>query len=245
MIREICGTDGERVTVRCALCEEWSEQAASDSALQVHKEHLEDKHPRGSWTHVAPLRLDGFTYGRFDEEPQWKARYRKEWLGRTEVFERGSWQQLIAVYRAEGRSGDANYAGVAMENDRVKRIQPRPPRNQLGGRYFLRAFIGHGYRPWRAAIWALGIILVYGILVGQRPEMFVYTKKPMPRQPTMDSVQAFAYAADTFLPVVDLGQAGDWKPTGWARYLDWTVILLGWALTTLFVAGFTRIVRNE
>ena len=53
-----------------------------------------------------------------------------------------------------------------------------------------------------------------------------------------------AYAADTFLPIVNLGQADEWQPTGWVRWIAWSVIL-GWALTTLFVAGFTRIVRNE
>jgi hypothetical protein len=33
-------------------------------------------------------------------------------------------------------------------------------------------------------------------------------------------------------------------PTGWVRSVDWSVILLGWALSTIFVAGFTRIVRS-
>jgi hypothetical protein len=28
------------------------------------------------------------------------------------------------------------------------------------------------------------------------------------------------------------------------RWVEWAVILLGWALTTIFVAGFTRIVRR-
>jgi hypothetical protein len=29
------------------------------------------------------------------------------------------------------------------------------------------------------------------------------------------------------------------------RWIDWSVIILGWALTTIFVAGFTRILRKE
>jgi hypothetical protein len=58
-------------------------------------------------------------------------------------------------------------------------------------------------------------------------------------------IQPVAYAADTFLPIVDLGQQVDFTPTGWVRWVDWSVILLGWALTTIFVAGFTRIVRSE
>jgi hypothetical protein len=59
------------------------------------------------------------------------------------------------------------------------------------------------------------------------------------------SPQPIAFAADTFLPIVDVGEAADWTPTGWMGWVDWSVILLGWALTTIFVAGFTRIVRTE
>ena len=59
------------------------------------------------------------------------------------------------------------------------------------------------------------------------------------------SLQPVAYATDTFLPIINLYQADDWTATGWVRWVDWSVILLGWALTTLFVAGFTRIARSD
>jgi hypothetical protein len=58
------------------------------------------------------------------------------------------------------------------------------------------------------------------------------------------SPQPLAYSLDTFLPIVDLGEADQWTVTGGLRWVAWAVILLGWALTTIFVAGFTRIVRN-
>jgi hypothetical protein len=90
-----------------------------------------------------------------------------------------------------------------------------------------------------AGIWAVAIIAAFALIVWQWSGMFVSETEGLTSAP-----QPVAYAADTFLPIVDLGEAGDWMPTGWIRWIDWSVILLGWALSTIFVAGFTRIVRS-
>jgi hypothetical protein len=66
-----------------------------------------------------------------------------------------------------------------------------------------------------------------------------------PKHGAIGPLEPAAYAVAAFLPIVDLGQADNWTPTGWIRWVDWGVILLGWALTTLVVAGFARIVRRE
>jgi hypothetical protein len=124
-----------------------------------------------------------------------------------------------------------------MHNDRLVR-------GGLGGfrragRWVLRLTIGHGYRPWLAGVWALGIILAFALVVWLGSDRFV------PEQESdSDSPQPFAYAADTFLPIVNLGEADRWTPTDWMRWVVWMVILLGWALSTIFVAGFTRVVRT-
>ena len=82
--------------------------------------------------------------------------------------------------------------------------------------------------------------------------------------PTFDP---WVYSLDTFLPIVNLGQKDYWQPkatcsrdggntvikqllvvvTG-CDFLRWYrlgLIIAGWALTTLFVAGFTNLVRKE
>jgi hypothetical protein len=89
-----------------------------------------------------------------------------------------------------------------------------------------------------------------------------------------DYYQAFSpvvYAIDTFFPIINFGQKDHWMPnprkppsrpwlakltpgwitsggltTGWLlRFYLWFHIAAGWILGTLFVAGFTSIVRNE
>jgi hypothetical protein len=124
-----------------------------------------------------------------------------------------------------------------MQNDRIRRADLAW--HQRGGRLVLWAVVGHGYRPWLAGVWAMAIIAAFALVVWHWADMFV------PTPGVSGPPQPIAYAADTFLPIIDLRQAGDWKAVSWMRWVDWTVVILGWSLSTLFVAGFTRIVRSE
>jgi hypothetical protein len=75
--------------------------------------------------------------------------------------------------------------------------------------------------------------------------------------------QAFVYSLDCFLPIIDLRQKGYWVPNanrgseivmtpidlrvrwgGLLRFYLWFHTLVGWAFTTLCVAGFTGLVRR-
>jgi hypothetical protein len=193
--------------------------------------------PLGSWSGVNPLVLDGFDYGRFDDKADWDSKTRGRWLEGTFGFQQGAWQQLIEVYRSVGRDDEATRTAIAMHNDRVKRAGL--PWYRRWGRQVLRVTVGYGYRPWLAGVWAAAIIVVFALVVWQWSGMFVPETESLTGSP-----QPVAYATDTFLPIVNLGETDDWVPTGWVRWVDWSVILLGWALSTIFVAGFTRVVRS-
>jgi sRNA-binding regulator protein Hfq len=194
-------------------------------------------HQFGSWLGVEPLVLDGFAYARFGHRAEWGSKLRRRWLEETTGFQQGAWQQLIDVYRTHAHDDDATHAAIAMHNDRVRRAGLSWYRR--AGRRVLWAVVGHGYRSWLAGIWAAAIVAAFAIVVWRGSDNFVPE-----RAEATGSPQPVAYAADTFLPIVDFGEAGRWMPTDWARWPEWAVILLGWALTTIFVAGFTRIVRT-
>ena len=59
------------------------------------------------------------------------------------------------------------------------------------------------------------------------------------------------YAIDTVIPIINVHQADYWGPNGRAHFghalvvFTWITTLLGWALATLAVAGFTGIARNS
>jgi hypothetical protein len=189
----------------------------------------------GSWSAVEPLVLEGFTYDEFSDRGG-NPLLRRRWLRQTDGFQASAWQQLASVYRAHGRDTEATLTAIAMHNDRLARGGLGPLRR--AGRWVLRLTVGHGYRPWLAGVWALGIVVAFALVVSLNSDRFV------PVQEGSDSPQPFAYAGDTFLPIVDLGEAERWTPTDWMRWVVWIVILLGWALSTIFVAGFTRVVRS-
>jgi hypothetical protein len=200
----------------------------------------DDLGPRGlgSWGSAHPLVLEDFSYATFDGEEAWDTDARFRWLRRTLSFDPGSWERLIEVYRTHGRDDEARSAAIAMENDRLRRGGLSPLRR--AGRWILRVTIGHGYRPWLALLWAVAIVVPFALLVWRAPGgTFVPTSEGATGSP-----QPLAYSLDTFLPIVDLGEADQWTVTGGLRWVAWAVILLGWALTTIFVAGFTRIVRS-
>ncbi|MGH3052574.1 MAG: hypothetical protein ACRDM8_06390 [Gaiellaceae bacterium] len=190
----------------------------------------------GSWSGVEPLVLEGFTYDQFSDRVG-NPLLRRRWLRQTDGFQASAWQQLASVYRAHGRDTEATLTAIAMHNDRLARGGLGPLRR--AGRWVLRLTVGHGYRPWLAGVWALGIILAFALVVSLNSDRFVPEQ-----QGESVSPQPIAYATDTFLPIVDLREADRWTPTDWMRWVVWTVILLGWALSTIFVAGFTRVVRS-
>jgi hypothetical protein len=181
------------------------------------------------------LRLDGFRYDGFRRDVPVGARVR--WLLATQNYEPRSWLQLASTLRAQGRDGDATHVLVEMQNDRLRRGGLSRP--TWLGHQILRVTIGHGYRSWLAGVWAMVVIALFALVVWRAPGNFV-------ADAGVDGApQPVAYAADTFLPIVDLGEASRWLATGWVEWVEWGVILVGWALTTIFVAGFTRVVRSE
>lgn len=134
----------------------------------------------------------------------------------------------------------------------------------------LRWTIGYGYRPARVVLWALGIIAIFAVMVGlgNQPDSIAPTHSPSgdpicteqqsnqqagPSAPVTcayPTMYPIAYAADAFLPVVNLGQTDNWAPAGGNGYgvvlaaVQWIVILSGWVLTAIFVAGLTNVVKR-
>lgn len=70
------------------------------------------------------------------------------------------------------------------------------------------------------------------------------------------------YSADAFMPIIDFHQESNWLPDATKgrdvslllfkakegellRYYFWFKIVAGWVLTSLWVAGFTGVVRSQ
>ncbi len=195
----------------------------------------------GSWASANPLMLTNFRYDTITGGATLNADERANWLEHTETYDPLAWEHLRALYRAQGREDDARRIAIAGQEDRRKRA--KLSRLRKLGRWVLGISIRHGYRPALAGLWASLVIAAFAGFVAASnaakhpqfvPEKTTVTGKPQP----------VAYAVDVFLPIVDLGQSENYAPQRAARWVEWGVIIAGWALTTLFVAGFTSLVRT-
>ncbi|MDQ2090978.1 hypothetical protein [Marimonas arenosa] len=143
----------------------------------------------------------------------------------------------------------------------------------------LRGAVGYGYRPGRVLGLAILLILSMGLFFQRAWEAgdmapnaapilvsnaWIDATETHPENPgafwaskgqagqDWETFQAFAYAADIVIPIVNLGQESAWAPStarspwgqaGW--WIRWFAKAAGWIITALGAAAVTGLVRND
>lgn len=194
-----------------------------------------------------PLALDGL---RYPEVPQpasvtdWLTLLREH----TPGYAAQPYQQLAAVHRAAGHECDAIRILIAQQRD-------LGARGQLAGRparawHRVSGFaLGYGYRPARAFAGLLAALAIAVVLAFGAGGAGLTTRTAPPAGPC-NAVEQLGMAANLSIPLVRWGApqrceyltdsaAGQWLVVG-----GWCTQLLGWSCATLFVAGFTGLVRR-
>ena len=192
--------------------------------------------------------VDGLTYDRYPTASftRWLDFLRDG----TTSYAAQPYQQLAAVARAAGHDADARRALIAQRDDQVKR-------GTLAG--FAKAWVrftkfalGYGYQPWRALIGVVGILLIATLLTSFVPgALAVVTTSSQHKliSTPCTSIQRFQIAVDMTIPLVSTSVGSPCRLTSTAggQIVAWIGIFLtfiGWALTALFAAGFTRAIRQ-
>jgi hypothetical protein len=143
------------------------------------------------------------------------------------------YEQLAAVYRRTGHESEARR--VLLEKQRRRR-DTLPWSGRLAG-YLLDGLVGYGYRNWLANVWLSTFWLLGALVFTLEP--------PAPRSPAAASgSNPGLYALDLILPIINLGQEDNWRPTGATQYAAALLILAGWVLTTAVIAGLTRLLNR-
>jgi hypothetical protein len=120
------------------------------------------------------------------------------------------------------------------------------------------AVAGYGYRPSRCIFWAIILIVSGGALFAglyENGNMVHVTQSLMSdisgEDVNFPTFYSTAYAADLFIPLVDLKQASNWalvdKPDGSMRpflLFYWCYIFLGWVFAAIFAASVSGLVRK-
>ncbi len=199
-----------------------------------------------------PIRLDGFRYTDFSRHAETDLSARLAWLERRPPdmpFVSQPYEQLAAVLTQLGHRNDART--VLMRKEGLLRAENRKLAAENRSYGIRSAFswaldhllywtIGYGYRPGRAALWALVLILGLGVFfdrVWAAGDMtpnaapilvsadWIAATKSHPENPAAywssvgqggqdwETFNAFAYAADLAIPLVTLGQETAWAPS--------------------------------
>jgi hypothetical protein len=192
------------------------------------------------------LQLDGLTY---DGAP--RAANLTEWLDmlatRTSHYASQPYLQLAAAHRAAGNERDVRRIHLARQRDLLRRGTL-----DRGGKVWHRLTgltVGYGYRPAVALLWWLGALVLSGLLVvGVAGPAGLTLHGGQPGSCPL--VEQIGLALNTATPLVkpdvqqrcqlDTGGAG-----GLVVAAAWLLQALGWAFVTLFVAGFTGLVRKS
>ncbi|HEX7303663.1 hypothetical protein [Lentzea sp.] len=163
-----------------------------------------------------------------------------EWLAfladRTLRYSAQPWAQLATAHQAAGHERDVRRIRVAQQRD----LRRRGQLSRWGRLWHLvrGVTVGHGYRPGLALVWlagvlavSVGVVLVSGGVRCSVVEQVGYAL----------NVAAPLLKADAARCTVDAG-------SGAGRLVlasTWLLQVLAWAFATLFVAGFTGLVRRN
>ncbi|TWP46711.1 hypothetical protein FKR81_34550 [Lentzea tibetensis] len=184
--------------------------------------------------------LDGLTYSGLPRESGLD-----EWLEllaeKTPRYASQPYLQLAAAHQAAGHERDVRRIRVAQQRDLLRR-----GRLSRSGRLWHRvsgATVGFGYRPATALLWLLAVLaLSVGLMVGVAgPGGAV----------RCSTVEQIGHALSSATPLVKPDPAQRCQvatTTGLGQFVvvtTWVLQLLAWAFATLFVAGFTGLVRKN
>ncbi|RZM74424.1 hypothetical protein DYY88_23460 [Leptolyngbya iicbica LK] len=180
--------------------------------------------------------------------------------------------QLARVLQASGHEQEATE--ILIGKQEAARQYGNLSRFKWFWNWFLGKTIAHGYKPTRALFMSLAVIIFgTGLFhIGYRDgwieasDLEAYTIATAEDSSlTYPEFFPLTYSLDVFLPVIDLHQASYWIPKaslgepvdksidclstgirdgGVLLAYFWLQIMLGWVLTSLWVAGFTGLVRR-
>ncbi|MFH9983106.1 oxidoreductase [Streptomyces sp. NPDC017179] len=188
-----------------------------------------------SWPGPGSLHMGGFVYENLVPRGPFPLAERLDWVAAaTAEYNPEPYERLAAVLREAGEDVDAREVLLAKQR---RRRETLPLAAKLVGHVQDWA-VAYGYRPGRAAVW-MAVLWAAGSLAFAR-------LGPPPADPGgHPEWNPALFALDLLLPVVDLGQAGQWQLRGGWQWLAAALIVVGWILATTVAAGATRLLRRN
>jgi hypothetical protein len=163
----------------------------------------------------------------------------------TPAYTAQPYRHLAAATAATGHDHQTRQVLITQRRDQLRRAARRPAR--LWG-WFTWWTLGYGYQPWRALVALAATAVAAAALTLWLGSSGLYPKDhPDQRCSGTDRV---VLGIDTTLPIITTPTTASCLPRTsnaagrWVTLLGVTEQLTGWALSTLFIAGFTNAVRK-
>lgn len=191
----------------------------------------------------AGLELDGFVYETIGS-PDATVNDRLRWWLPRNSFSPQPYEQLAAVYRRRGDEASARAVAIGKQQAVRADIQGWARWPNVVWSALLRWTIGYGYRPARALIPWLVLLIVGSVLfqlVSDDPTL-LHPVKTGPEQP---SFNAFRYTVDLLLPVANFNQRDSFVASGWVAWVSFGFIFAGWLLAAIVAAGLTGVFKRD
>ncbi len=188
-----------------------------------------------SWPGPGGLRMAGFSYEILIPTGRFPLNERLAWVeAATPEYSPEPYEKLATVLRQSGEDADAREVLLAKQR---RRRETLPLAGKLWG-YVQDWTVAYGYRPGRAAVW-MAALWAAGAVAFSRHQ-------PAELRPDEGPAwSASLYALDLLIPVINLGQEGEWRMTGYWQWTSAGLVLLGWVLATTVAAGATRLLRRS
>lgn len=195
----------------------------------------------------ARLHIDGLTYSGLPATPP-----DKDWLevirSWTRTYSAQPYRQLATAHGSIGHDNEAKKVLMTQRRDQISRSDAKLHARLWA--WMLRVTLGYGYKPGRALWWFAGVVIVAALLtlVTARIGGIAVIDSAGSTSPC-SAVEQIGVAVDISVPLIDPGSRNSCQVTVSTAgqvltAAGWVLQLLAWAFTTLFVAGFTGVVRK-
>jgi hypothetical protein len=204
-----------------------------------------------SWPANGKLELEGFSYDQIASVSPSDPQSRLTWLARqpSNHFSTLPYQQLAKTFRDAGEEDSAKSILIGMEDARWQYGKLDLWERCWNWTTWLT--IGYGYSPGRALIFIIAFVILGTVVFWWGHKIGAITPTDNDELSHCQPFNCFVYSLETFLPLVELGQAKHWRPDSQdsisgrrLRVYLWGHIMLGWFFTSMLVVAITGLVRS-
>jgi len=200
------------------------------------------------WDATGHISLHDFRYDalaepiELDDDDQVKHRLKLLRNAMGDIYGPGPYDQFAAMLRNAGNEEHASTVLIDKQRWRYAaladgyRILGLPVRLWS---WLQRWMVGYGYRPMRALLWLLALLVGGSVW---------FASQPAPVEVNADDHLVWnpvLFTIDQLVPIVDFGHKNRWHLDGASQWITAGLVAAGWILATTVAAGVTRMLRRS